>query len=126
MQSIFFNRHLTSIICMLDQIDFSISQVARIDDTKDRSFTPEVQIVETPRQMHSLTARSLSREFREGLRQTPGKLTSPPVSRSLIEERPTNRTEVVRSKQEGNDTTVISPGNLKSNIKFWEQMQKKS
>ena len=100
--------------------------MAKVDDAKDRSATPEVQIVETPRQMHSLTARSLSREFREGLRQIPGKLTSLPVSRSLIEERPTNRAEIVRSKQESNDTTVISPGKLKSNIIFWEQMQKKS
>ncbi|EGI66820.1 hypothetical protein G5I_04626 [Acromyrmex echinatior] len=102
------------------------ASVAKVDDAKDRSATPEVQIVETPRQMHSLTARSLSREFREGLRQIPGKLTSLPVSRSLIEERPTNRAEIVRSKQESNDTTVISPGKLKSNIIFWEQMQKKS
>lgn len=100
--------------------------MVKVDDAKDRSFTPEVQILETPRQMHSLTARSLSREFREGLRQMPGKLTSPPVSRSLIEVRSTNRTEIVRSKQEGNDTAVISPGKLKSNIIFWEQMQKKS
>ncbi|XP_018350297.1 PREDICTED: uncharacterized protein LOC108753313 [Trachymyrmex septentrionalis] len=102
------------------------ASVAKVDDAKDRSVTPEVQIVETPRQMHSLTARSLSREFREGLRQMPGKLTSLPVSRSLIEERPTNRTEIVRSKQETNDTAVISPGKLKSNIIFWEQMQKRS
>ncbi|XP_036138696.1 uncharacterized protein LOC105834785 isoform X5 [Monomorium pharaonis] len=102
------------------------AKVAKVDDVKDRSSTPEVQIVETPRQMHSLTARSISKEFREGLRQMPGKLTSPPVSRSLIEERPTNRTEVVRSKQEDNDIAVISPGKLKSNIIFWEQMQKKS
>lgn len=89
------------------------------------SSTPEIQIVETPRQMHSLTARSLSREFREGLRQMPSKVTSPPVSRSLIEERPTNRTEIVRSKREDHDTAMISPGKLKSNIMFWEQIQKK-
>ncbi|KAL6256395.1 hypothetical protein P5V15_012508 [Pogonomyrmex californicus] len=104
---------------------FRASMVKVLDDVKDRS-TPDVQIIETPRQMHSLTARSLSKEFREGLRQTPGKLTSLPVSRSLIEERPANRTEIVRSKQEINDTTVISPGKLKSNIIFWEQMQKRS
>lgn len=100
--------------------------MAKVDDAKNRSSIPEVQIIETPRQMHSLTARSISREFREGLRQMPGKLTSPPVSRSLIEERSTNRTEIVRSKQEGNDIAVISPGKLKSNIIFWEQMQKKN
>jgi len=100
--------------------------MAKVDNAKDRSSIPEIQIVETPRQMHSLTARSLSREFREGLRQIPKKLTSPPVSRSLIEERPTNRMEVVRSNQEDNDITVISPGKLKSNIIFWERMQKRS
>ncbi|XP_014473115.1 PREDICTED: uncharacterized protein LOC106743619 isoform X2 [Dinoponera quadriceps] len=100
--------------------------VTKLDDVKDRSFTPEVQIVETPKQMHSLTARSLSREFREGLRQMPSKITSPPVSRSLIEERPANRSEVVRSKREDSDVAVISPGKLKSNIIFWEQMQKRN
>lgn len=75
--------------------------------------------------MHSLTARSLSKEFREGLRQMPGKVSSPPVSRSLIEER-SNQTEIIRSKRKDNDIEVISPGKLKSNIIFWEQMQKKS
>ncbi|CAL1687168.1 unnamed protein product [Lasius platythorax] len=103
-----------------------LAKVAKIDDIKDRSFTPEIQIVEPPRQMHSLTARSLSKEFREGLRQMPSKVSSPPVSRSLTEERPTNRTEIVRSKREDNDTAVISPGKFKSNIIFWEQMQKRS
>ncbi|XP_024881418.1 uncharacterized protein LOC112460793 isoform X4 [Temnothorax curvispinosus] len=121
-----FGRRQTSEIETAVPAKIIRASMAKVDDAKDRSFTPEVQIVETPRQMHSLTARSLSREFREGLRQMPGKLTSPPVSRSLIEERPTNRTEVVRSKQEGNDTAVISPGKLKSNIIFWEQMQKRN
>ncbi|XP_029170402.1 uncharacterized protein LOC114940079 isoform X7 [Nylanderia fulva] len=102
-----------------------LEKVAKIDDIKDRSYTPEIQIVEPPRQMHSLTARSLSREFREGLRQMPNKISSPPVSRSLIEERSTNRTEIVRSKRE-DDTAVISPDKFKSNIIFWEQMQKRS
>ncbi|XP_032673877.1 uncharacterized protein LOC116845390 isoform X3 [Odontomachus brunneus] len=102
--------------------------VTKLDDVKDRSFTPEVQIVETPKQMHSLTARSLSKEFREGLRQMPSKITSPPVSRSFIEERSANgdRMEIVRSKREDSDIAVISPGKLKSNIKFWEQMQKRN
>ncbi|XP_011134914.1 uncharacterized protein LOC105180520 isoform X2 [Harpegnathos saltator] len=100
--------------------------VTKQDDVKDRSFTPEVQIVETPKQMHSLTARSLSKEFREGLRQMPSRVTSQPVSRSLVEDRPANRTEVVRSKREDSDIAVISPGKLKSNIIFWEQMQKRN
>lgn len=114
------NLNILSMPCIF------ISQMAKIDDIKDRSFTPEIQIIEPPRQMHSLTARSLSKEFREGLRQMPGKVSSPPVSRSLIEERSMNRTEIVRSKREDNDIDVISPGKLKSNIIFWEQMQKRS
>lgn len=107
-----------------------MSQVAKIEDAKDRSSTPEIQIIETPRQMHSLTARSLSKEFREGLRQMPGKMTSPPVNRSLIEDLPANRmedrTEIVRSIREDNDTNVISPDKFKSNIIFWEQLQKRN
>ncbi|KAL6445296.1 hypothetical protein ACFW04_002264 [Cataglyphis niger] len=102
------------------------ASMVKIDDIKDRSFTPEIQIVETPKPMHSLTARSLSKKFREGLRQMPNKGSSPPVSRSLIGERLTNQTEIIRSKREENDTDVISPGKLKSNIIFWEQMQKRS
>lgn len=98
----------------------------KTDNAKERSPISEVQVVEKPRQMHSLTARSLSREFREGLRQIPSKVISPPVSRSVTEERSANRAEVVRSKQEDKDTNVISPGKLRSNIIFWEQLQKKS
>ncbi|XP_011170054.2 uncharacterized protein LOC105203022 isoform X5 [Solenopsis invicta] len=121
-----FGRRQTSEIVTAVPAKVNRVSVPKADDTKDRSSNSEIHIVETPRQMHSLTARSLSREFREGLRQMPGKLTSPPVSRSLVEERPMNRTEIVRSKQEGSDIAVISPGKLKSNIIFWEQMQKKS
>ncbi|XP_076659640.1 uncharacterized protein LOC143362968 isoform X4 [Halictus rubicundus] len=97
---------------------------------KDRSSTPEIQIVETPRQMHSLTARSLSKQFREGLRQIPNKVTSPPASHVTMEQTyiPENQTEVVPAKCESTstDTKVILPGKLKSNIIFWEQMQRKS
>ncbi|XP_031831339.1 uncharacterized protein LOC116426488 isoform X4 [Nomia melanderi] len=97
---------------------------------KDRSSTPEIQIVETPRQMHSLTARSLSKQFREGLRQIPNKVTSPPASHVTMEQTniSENQTEVVQGKNEGvaSDTNVILPGKLKSNIIFWEQMQRKS
>ncbi|XP_076165907.1 uncharacterized protein LOC143145939 isoform X2 [Ptiloglossa arizonensis] len=97
---------------------------------KDRSSTPEVQIVETPRQMHSLTARSLSKQFREGLRQIPNKVTSPPASHVTMEQPniPENQTEVVPAKSDDptNDTRVILPGKMKSNIIFWEQMQRKS
>ncbi|XP_076283071.1 uncharacterized protein LOC143210260 isoform X4 [Lasioglossum baleicum] len=97
---------------------------------KDRSSTPEIQIVETPRQMHSLTARSLSKQFREGLRQIPNKVTSPPASHVTMEQTyiPENQTEVIPAKCEStsSDTKVILPGKLKSNIIFWEQMQRKS
>ncbi|XP_053986037.1 uncharacterized protein LOC128880225 isoform X2 [Hylaeus volcanicus] len=99
---------------------------------KDRSSTPEVQIVETPRQMHSLTARSLSKQFREGLRQIPTKITSPPASHVTMEQFniPENQTEVILGKNDADDTCtdkgVIFPGKLKSNIIFWEQMQRKS
>lgn len=97
---------------------------------KDRSSTPEIQIVETPRQMHSLTARSLSKQFREGLRQIPNKVTSPPASHVTMEQTyiPENQTEVVPAKSEStsSDTKIILPGKLKSNIIFWEQMQRKS
>lgn len=97
---------------------------------KERSSTPEIQIVESPRQMHSLTARSLSKQFREGLKQIPNKVVSPPASYVPMEQSdmPENQTEVaqVKSDNVSNDTTVILPGKLKSNIIFWEQMQKKS
>ncbi|XP_025264535.1 uncharacterized protein LOC105257421 isoform X7 [Camponotus floridanus] len=121
---VFGRRQISETETMLVKVNRA--SMAKIDDIKDRSFTPEIQIIEPPRQMHSLTARSLSKEFREGLRQMPGKVSSPPVSRSLIEERSMNRTEIVRSKREDNDIDVISPGKLKSNIIFWEQMQKRS
>ncbi|KAG7203311.1 hypothetical protein KM043_010400 [Ampulex compressa] len=97
---------------------------------KERSSTPEVHIIESPRQMHSLTARSLSKKFREGLRQIPNKVTSPPASHVIMERTKLaeNQTEVVQSNGENasNDVNVISPGKLKSNIIFWEQMQKRS
>ncbi|XP_046753448.1 uncharacterized protein LOC124416427 isoform X4 [Diprion similis] len=97
---------------------------------KERPTTPEVQIIETPRQMHSLTARSLSREFREGLRQIPNKITSPPVSYTTSEQSIIVQThrEVVSSEidSSGDDVRIIEPGKLKNNIKFWEQLQKQS
>ncbi|XP_034177415.2 uncharacterized protein LOC117602933 isoform X3 [Osmia lignaria lignaria] len=96
---------------------------------KERSSTPEIQIIESPRQMHSLTARSLSKQFREGLRQIPNKVTSPPASHVTIEQgKPAeNQPEVVQAKTDSsNDINVILPGKLKSNIIFWEQMQRRS
>ncbi|XP_046823073.1 myb-like protein X isoform X2 [Vespa crabro] len=96
----------------------------------ERSPTPEVQIIETPRQMHSLTARSLSKQFRDGLRQIPNKVTSPPASHVTMEQ-PNgreNQSEIVQTKKDNSlkDINVIAPGKLKSNIKFWEQMQRRS
>lgn len=96
---------------------------------KERSSTPEIQIIESPRQMHSLTARSLSKQFREGLRQIPNKVTSPPASHVTMEQGKLteNQTEVVQAKTDSsNDINVILPGKLKSNIIFWEQMQRRS
>ncbi|XP_060826442.1 uncharacterized protein LOC132912762 isoform X3 [Bombus pascuorum] len=107
-----------------------ISKITKSSNAnKERSSTPEIQIVETPRQMHSLTARSLSKQFREGLRQIPNKVTSPPASHVVMEQPniTENQTEVVQGKSDvSNDTNVILPGKLKSNIIFWEQMQRKS
>lgn len=100
--------------------------MTKIDDVKNGLLMPEIQIVETPRQIHSLTARSLSREFREGLRQIPDKVVSPPVSRSLMGKQPTILREVMRLKDKDNDTAMILPGKLKSNIIFWEQIQKQN
>ncbi|KZC06592.1 hypothetical protein WN55_10503 [Dufourea novaeangliae] len=109
--------------------------VSKINKTsnvsKERSSTPEVQIVETPRQMHSLTARSLSKQFREGLRQIPNKVTSPPASHVTMEQTADtqeSQPEVIQTTIDNiaGDTKVILPGKLKSNIIFWEQMQRKS
>ncbi|CAL7949946.1 unnamed protein product [Xylocopa violacea] len=113
-----------------EHVSAPISKVKSSNMYKERSSTPEIQIVETPRQMHSLTARSLSKQFREGLRQIPNKMTSPPASHVTMEQPniPENQTEVVQSKNDNalEDTSVILSGKLKSNIIFWEQMQKKS
>nr|XP_050854692.1 myb-like protein X isoform X6 [Vespula vulgaris] len=79
----------------------------------ERSPTPEVQIIETPRQMHSLTARSLSKQFRDGLRQIPNKVTSPPASHVAMEQ-PNgreNQSEIVQTKKDNSlkDINVIAP-----------------
>nr|XP_012153992.1 PREDICTED: uncharacterized protein LOC100881454 isoform X5 [Megachile rotundata] len=107
----------------------AISKANKSNVYKERSSTPEIQIVESPRQMHSLTARSLSKQFREGLRQIPNKVTSPPASHVTMEQSKMaeNQTEVVQAKNDSsNDVNVILPGKLKSNIIFWEQMQRRS
>ncbi|XP_048510161.1 uncharacterized protein LOC105692601 isoform X3 [Athalia rosae] len=92
---------------------------------KERPTTPEVHIIETPRQMHSLTARSISREFREGLRQIPIKMTSTVGDQAAVFQR---QPEVISSDVDSSmdDIAVIAPGKLKNNIKFWEQLQKQS
>lgn len=98
---------------------------------KERPTTPEVHIIETPRQMHSLTARSISREFREGLRQIPNKISSPSASHITIEQSTVivqNKPEVVVTEVDNNNVetvATIAPGKLKNNIKFWEQLQNK-
>ncbi|XP_015592539.1 uncharacterized protein LOC107266503 isoform X3 [Cephus cinctus] len=97
---------------------------------KERSTTPEILIVETPRQMHSLTARSLSKEFREGLRQIPIKMTQSPTNHTVDDQskKVENQPEIVLSEADNpvDDTALIEPGKLKNNIKFWEQLQRRS
>ncbi|XP_034942781.1 uncharacterized protein [Chelonus insularis] len=97
-----------------------------ININKDRPKTPEVHIIRTPRQMHSLTARSLSKEFREGLRQISNK-PSAPVS-TIIEQSKipagTIESNTIYSEKPS-DIGVIAPGKLKNDIQFWEQLQKK-
>ncbi|XP_026674316.1 uncharacterized protein LOC108631026 [Ceratina calcarata] len=115
-----------------DPVPISFPKVTKPGNVyKERSSTPEIQIVETPRQMHSLTARSLSKQFREGLRQIPNKVATPPASHVVMEQPniPENQNETVPSTKSdivSNDTNVILPGKLKSNIIFWEQMQRKT
>lgn len=115
-----------------EPVPISVSKVTKSSNMyKERSSTPEIQIVETPRQMHSLTARSLSKQFREGLRQIPNKVTTPPASHVAMEQPniSENQNEPVPSAKSdivNNDTNVILPGKLKSNIIFWEQMQRKT
>lgn len=86
---------------------------------KDRPTTPEIQIIKTPRQMHSLTARSLSKEFREGLRQISVK---PQVQSLIIEATEKNSTNLDKSI----DIDVIAPGKIKNELEFWEQLQKRN
>ncbi|XP_066587337.1 uncharacterized protein [Prorops nasuta] len=84
---------------------------------KERACTPEILIVEPPKQLHSLTARSLSKQFREGLRQIPNKVVPSPIH-------PTR--EKVFKDEQPDSPQVIAPGKLKSNISFWEEIQKRS
>lgn len=73
--------------------------------------------------MHSLTARSISREFREGLKQISSKPTATIHSVILEQSKmPTGTTE----KNNELENTVIPPGKLKNNIQFWEKLQKKN
>lgn len=77
--------------------------------------------------MHSLTARSISREFREGLKNISNK---PDVNKSwntiIIEQSrsPTGSNDIASSEiDSGDDLCVIKTGKLKNNIKFWENIK---
>ncbi|XP_043277226.1 uncharacterized protein [Venturia canescens] len=104
-----------------------IQKIAK-NSTKDRPTTPEIHIVDTPRQMHSLTARSISREFREGLRQISSKQTSP--TKTALEGShilPKSYKKSPNQNEEIEETnSLIGREKLKSNIHFWEEMNKKS
>ncbi|XP_033229211.1 uncharacterized protein LOC117180809 isoform X3 [Belonocnema kinseyi] len=96
---------------------------------KKRPTTPEIHLVETPRQMHSLTARSISKEFRDGLRQIPHKMSSPSANQGTIEQKICqNRKSIIENEKTSSfgDISTISSGNLKNNIQFWEQLQRRN
>ncbi|XP_057328918.1 TNF receptor-associated factor family protein DDB_G0272098-like isoform X5 [Microplitis mediator] len=95
---------------------------------KERPNTPEIQIIKTPRQMHSLTARSLSKEFREGLRQISVKPQAPQLQSLNIEQ---SKLLIASEKNSSNfdkslDIDVIAPGKIKNGLEFWEQLQKRN
>ncbi|XP_015127925.1 uncharacterized protein LOC107048955 isoform X2 [Diachasma alloeum] len=92
---------------------------------RDRPTTPEIHIVKTPRQMHSLTARSLSREFREGLRNISCKPNAQPVYSTIIEQSKVPAGSVSNGTENDDKRKVIASGNLRNNIQFWEQLQRK-
>ncbi|KAK0079175.1 hypothetical protein PV325_001643, partial [Microctonus aethiopoides] len=109
--------------------DMPISKISRsAGNVRERPTTPEIHIIGTPRQMHSLTARSISREFREGLRQITNKSNTPSVNTTIIEQSkmPAGSSKLDSNELENNyNTETIAPGKLKNNIQFWEQLQKK-
>ncbi|XP_063981700.1 uncharacterized protein M7bp isoform X3 [Diachasmimorpha longicaudata] len=92
---------------------------------RDRPTTPEIHIVKTPRQMHSLTARSLSREFREGLKNISCKPNAQPVYSTIIEQSKVPAGSVSDEADDNDKKKVIASGNLRNNIYFWEQLQRK-
>lgn len=72
--------------------------------------------------MHSITARSLSKEFREGLRQIPNNLTNSPNSNS---NKLNSSNELIEEKKHDNHKHLNGSSEvLKSNVKFWEKLQK--
>lgn len=78
--------------------------------------------------MHSLTARSLSKEFREGLRQISVKPQAPQLQSLNIEQ---SKLLIASEKNSSNldkslDIDVIAPGKIKNGLEFWEQLQKRN
>ncbi|XP_044021247.1 homeobox protein 2-like isoform X2 [Aphidius gifuensis] len=95
-------------------------------DNKIRATTPDIQIIKTPRQMHSLTARSISREFREGLKNISNKPDAQSWNTIIIEQSrsPTGSNDIGSSEiDSGDDLCLIKNGKLKNNIKFWENIK---
>lgn len=99
--------------------------INKTDRTRHRPITPEVQIIKTPRQMHSLTARSIPREFREGLRQISCKPNAQPVHSTIIEQSKAPAASAVSRVSDHDNTKLIASGNLRNSIQFWEQQQRK-
>ena len=114
-----------------------ILQLAKLSNCKERPTTPEIHIIDTPRQMHSLTARSLSREFREGLRligskaQAPSTAAAAAAAAAATDTIP-ERKQLARvplqenSMANAKNSSTMTPGKLKNNIQFWEQLQRKN
>ena len=93
-----------------------------------RSKTPDVQIIQSQRQMHSLTARSLSKEFRDGLRQIPNQVSKSPCNPIVISKQKSNDPLMEEIRRENHSHNKGLNGatseKLKNNIQFWEKLQK--
>jgi hypothetical protein len=76
-----------------------------------------------PQHMHSLTARSISKEFREGL-----KLSMPETSMHPggSKQTPTDIDTLVKGSSNSNssENLILTPGSLKNKLAFFEQLTK--
>lgn len=72
--------------------------------------------------MHSLTARSISKEFREELKLSmPTTLKTPGGSKNL----PEGIEEVSRESEERDESPLPEPGNIKNKLAFFESLKSK-